>query len=129
MDKLTLSSAPQSSGPLSVSQVLADAVTEVCERMCAEVEAVGLILDPCPTLGSADARWQVDPFDHSSAVQVRWVERKELLGSVQVREDGGIYGEYFVTRPHPHNPTAFIEAVVVWGKVGTLRSELRLVFD
>jgi hypothetical protein len=44
-----------------------------------------------------------------------------------MREDGGIYGEFSVTRPHPEKRGAFIESVTVWGSPGSLRSELVLV--
>lgn len=102
-------------------------VTAVCSRMKTEVEAAGITWKKAPTCEKAEFTCQVDPFDQSKAVSARWVDGRETQGTLQVREDGGVYGEYFVTLAHPRRKGRFIEAVVVWGKVGALRGELRLV--
>lgn len=106
---------------------LRHAVAYVCNQMKAEVEAAGIDWSSAPTCETAEFTCHTDPFDQSRAVTARWVEGRETFGTLQVREDSGVYGEYFVTQPHPGRKGQFIEAVVVWGKLGALRSELRLV--
>jgi hypothetical protein len=109
--------------------VLLSTIEEVCRRMESELAKVGLALEPRP-----DSDWlryvqSCDPFDKQLTMTGFWESSGEVWGSVQLRADGGVYGEYFVTQPHPKRPGAFIEAVTVWGVPESLRSELRLVAE
>jgi hypothetical protein len=109
--------------------VLLATIDEVCKRIELELAKVGVQLDPRP--GSDWLRYvqSCDPFDKQLTMTGLWEWNGDALGSVQLRADGGVYGEYFVTQPHPTKAGAFIEAVTVWGGAGSLRSELRLVAE
>lgn len=109
--------------------VLLATVEEVCRRMESELAHVGLALEPRPATDWVHYVQSFDPFDKQLTMTGVWEAGGDVLGSVQLRADGGVYGEYFVTQPHPTKVGAFIEAVTVWGVPGALRSELRLVAE
>ena len=70
---------------------------------------------------------RVDPFDKSKTIVAIWRVGSDLDGSVQVRSDGSVYGEYFVLQRHPARPAWLVETVTAWGRPGALRTELNLV--
>jgi|AZIK01.1.fsa_nt_gi hypothetical protein len=69
-----------------------------------------------------------DPYDHSTSLLCEWRDHhNNLLGSLQLHDNGRVFAEYDVLKPHPSKPDWFIEAVTAWGDDEKLRSELRLL--
>ncbi|MFZ2208398.1 MAG: hypothetical protein WAV22_06995 [Porticoccaceae bacterium] len=48
-------------------------------------------------------------------------------GQLLFHGDGSHYGEFDICQPHPQRLGWWIEAVEVWGKAATVKSELRLL--
>jgi len=103
------------------------AIDRVSASMISTVAAAGLCLDRAPCSERAAFSIAVDPFDRSETIVATWKTDGDLDGTVQVRSDGTVFGEYFVTRAHPKRPQWFVEAVTAWGPLDDLRCELRLV--
>lgn len=88
------------------------------------------VAQPLAVAGTPGSRSELreDPFDHSQALYAEWrTPGGALLGSVLVNGDGQAFAEFDVLLPHPRRPAWVIEAVTAWGRVGALKSELRLL--
>lgn len=87
-------------------------------------------LDPLALAGTPPTRSELreDPYDHSRALYAEWRSAGgALLGSLLVHADGQAFAEFDVLRPHPRKPLWMVEAVTAWGRLGALKSELRLL--
>ncbi|THG77216.1 hypothetical protein E5198_16815, partial [Pseudomonas sp. A-1] len=85
---------------------------------------------PLAVAGTPPARGELreDPYDHSQALYAEWRDAGgALLGSLLVHADGQAFAEFDVMLAHPRRPQWVIEAVTAWGRVGALKSELRLL--
>ncbi|HBS42154.1 MAG TPA: hypothetical protein DEA26_05705 [Oceanospirillales bacterium] len=69
---------------------------------------------------------RIDPYDSSFTQYGFWRGRNgELLGSVQIHQNGQVYAEYDVGCVHPGKPGWFIESATVWGNDERLTGELQ----
>jgi hypothetical protein len=69
-----------------------------------------------------------DAFDGSEALYGEWRSQDgSLLGSAIVHRDGVLFAEFDVVRAHPTDKRWFVEAVTAWGKLGSIKSELKLL--
>lgn len=87
-------------------------------------------LDPLAPAGTPPTRSELreDPYDRSQALYAEWRDAGgALLGSLLVHADGQAFAEFDVLLAHPRRPQWVIEAVTAWGRVGALKSELRLL--
>lgn len=85
---------------------------------------------PLAVAGTPPARGELreDSYDRSLALYAEWRSAGgALLGSLLVHADGQAFAEFDVLRPHPQKPLWMVEAVTAWGRVGALKSELRLL--
>lgn len=104
-------------------------LAEIWQALAASLTAAG-VAQPLAVAGTPGSRSELreDPFDHSQALYAEWrTPGGALLGSVLVNGDGQAFAEFDVLLPHPRRPAWVIEAVTAWGRVGALKSELRLL--
>ena len=102
---------------------------EVWQALAACLQAAG-VEQPLAEAGTPPARSELreDPYDHSQALYAEWRDAGgALLGSLLVHADGQAFAEFDVLRPHPQKSLWMVEAVTAWGRVGALKSELRLL--
>ena len=79
-------------------------------------------------LQRAVMRLERDPYSGSVGVLMQWRNSSgRLQGELRLHRDGPSFAEYEILQPHPKRSGFFIEAVTAWGRVGDLRSELRLL--
>lgn len=102
---------------------------KICQALSNEIDKLELGQD----IGAPD--WEAatfnvirDPALGDESLEALWLnERGAKLGSATIHADGSFFAEYDVIRPHPSKKRWFIEAVSVWGKNDTLKSEARLL--
>lgn len=69
-----------------------------------------------------------DPFDGAETLFGEWRDKNgQLIGNMQVMENGQVFAEFDVVLPHPSDNRWFIEAVTAWGPITALKTELRLL--
>lgn len=101
----------------------------ICAAMGAEIDKLqlGENLNP-PQWDEAKFSVVRDPALGEESLEALWLnERGAKLGSATIHADGSFFAEYDIIRPHPRKPRWFIEAVSVWGRNETLKSEARLI--
>lgn len=104
-------------------------LAEIWQTLAACLVAAG-VERPLAVAGTpgSHAELRVDPFDHSQALYAEWrAPGGALQGSVLVNGDGQAFAEFDVLLAHPRRRAWVIEAVTAWGRVGALKSELRLL--
>lgn len=104
-------------------------LAEVWQALAASLAAAG-VEQPLAVAGTPGSRSELreDPYDHSQALYAEWRSPGgALLGSLLVNGDGQAFAEFDVLCPHPRKPAWVIEAVTAWGRLGALKSELRLL--
>ena len=116
----------------AVAQRLAAAAplfAEVWQALAACLQAAG-VEQPLAEAGTPPARSELreDPYDHSRSLYAEWrTAAGAYRGSILVHGDGQAFAEFDVLRPHPRKPLWMVEAVTAWGRLGALKSELRLL--
>lgn len=82
----------------------------------------------CSNASPSRAEVRVDGYDQSQALFLEWRSPSGgYLGQLVVHGNGQSYAEFDVLQPHPQKPQWVVEAVVVWGPLAGLKSELRLL--
>jgi len=101
---------------------------DIWQALASSLEKEGLA--PLGYAGSAPMRAELreDTYDQNHSLFMEWrTPAGDYLGSVVVHGNGQSYAEFDVLLPHPHKPAWVVEAVVAWGSLGALKSELRLL--
>jgi hypothetical protein len=101
----------------------------ICTALTAEIEKLALEAEiPPPAWEDAHFNLVRDPALGDESLEALWLnERGAKLGSATIHGDGNFFAEYDIIRTHPKKPRWFIEAVSVWGKGETVKSEARLL--
>ncbi|CAD5376557.1 hypothetical protein OF001_U150086 [Pseudomonas sp. OF001] len=110
-------------------EAAAPLLAELWPALAACLQRAG-IEEALAVAGTPPARGELreDPYDHSQALYAEWRSAGgALLGSLLVHADGQAFAEFDVLLAHPRRPQWVIEAVTAWGRVGALKSELRLL--
>lgn len=77
---------------------------------------------------SARFEKQLDPSDQSESWFGEWRDRSGMKqGEITLREDGKVFCEYDVLKPHPKKKGMWVEAITSWGDIDALKTELRLL--
>jgi hypothetical protein len=73
-----------------------------------------------------NARLLRDPDDRSTSLVGEWRDQRgAAIGSVVIYENGDLFGELDVQRPHPRDRSRLLQTVVTFGRPGQLQTELR----
>lgn len=103
----------------------------ICVHLAGEILKLGFPddkLPPFPVYANADFASSKDPYSGEDSLIGTWRDGHGYrVGEIKLHGDGTFYAEYDVSRPHPSNARWFVEAVVAWGRDGTIKSEARLL--
>jgi len=101
----------------------------ICTALGKEIEKLQLDeVFAAPQWSEASFKLIRDPALGDESLEALWVNAQGAkLGSATIHHDGSFFAEYDIIRPHPRKTRWFIEAVSVWGRNDTLKSETRLL--
>ena len=110
---------------LPIEKSFVKRVERIQAQMCAVLEKAG-VTERGFEQPFTELEKRIDPYDSTFTQYGFWRGRNgELLGSVQISQNGQVYAEYDVTCVHPGKPGWFIESVTVWGNDERLSGELQ----
>lgn len=73
---------------------------------------------------AAEFNLNTDPYDGTISLKGVW---QQPPGNITLHPDGMVYAEVDIIRVHPQRPQWFVEAVIAWGKIDSIKTELRLL--
>jgi hypothetical protein len=102
----------------------------ICSAIEHEIQKIGFKHPETLTAQFDQAEFELtsDPYDGQDSLKGIWFNpQRHTIGSVLFYADGTFYAEYDVVRPHPTDRRWFVEAITVWGRGSTLKTEARLL--
>ena len=107
----------------------------ICQRLRAEIDKLGFAHDETidyPYFDTANFVLTKDPYTSDFNLTGVWYNKRnkkriERMGRLQFNSDGSFYAEFDVIKAHPSKTEWFVEAVTVWGKDDTIKSEAKLL--
>ncbi|ESQ09790.1 MAG: hypothetical protein N838_19605 [Thiohalocapsa sp. PB-PSB1] len=102
----------------------------LCNALRTETAKLGFGTNDLPAAdaGTAAYRLESDPASGSESLLGEWHDRHGYrIGMLLFHGDGSFFAEHDIAKPHPTDPSLFVEAIEAWGRDNQLCCEPRLL--
>lgn len=103
-------------------------ISDICSEMQAVYQKTGFNGQLIEKLEAIDFSLLKDDLSGKYSLQGVWNYNSGYKkGMLLFHPDGSFFAEYDVVKPHPRKTQWFVEAITVWGKNTSIKSEPRLL--
>lgn len=103
----------------------------ICQQLTECIEKIGFpagVISSSPEYHAVRFELVKDPFSGLFNLSGSWYDpRGQRIGWLQFQSDDSCYAEYDVGKSHPRKPEWFVNNVIAWGKIDTLKTEPQLL--
>lgn len=103
----------------------------ICQQLTVCIEKIGFptgFISSYPEYSSANFELIQDPFTSLFNLSGCWYDfRGQRIGRLQFLSDDSCYAEYNIGKSHPNKHYWFVDNVIAWGKLDTLKAEVNLL--
>jgi hypothetical protein len=103
----------------------------ICQRLRECIENIGFpaeVITRYPNYQEANFELLKDPLTGKFNLSGFWADKHgHKIGRLQFQSDASCYAEYSVGHAHPKKSKFFIDNVIAWGKIDSLKTDLALI--
>ncbi len=103
----------------------------ICQRLTECIKKLGFpvgTIKAYPDYQTVHFEMIQDPFTGKFNLSGFWTDQHgHKVGRVQFQSDESCYAEYNVGYAHPDRPKWFVDNVIAWGKIDSIKTDLALI--